>query len=265
MNRGGADADTGQAPRGTARGWAIVLAIPVAAALVIASGIAVGFLASRLIQPAPSQAEMQRFVRVWLTSYTGEMAATVAVYAAVLLAIWLLLPKRGPASLASYFGHFSFRTVLPALGSGAVFAFGVGVVFTLLAKNGLVNFHENAAERAIVPHSIGQLGIALVAVSLVGPFVEEVYFRGLLLRWLRARMPLVVAAIPNALLFAATHFRFASHVGIEGWVLTGALFIFGIFAVAWATATRSLWPAIAAHGMYNATLISAPLLAGHSP
>ncbi len=85
----------------------------------------------------------------------------------------------------------------------------------------------------------------------------------MLLRWLRTKMPLVIAAVPNAALFAATHFRFATHIGIEGWILTGGLFVFGLFAVAWASATRSLWPSIAAHGMYNATLIGAPLLAQH--
>jgi len=257
-------ADNNTQPRHTARGWVIILAPPLAVVFAFGIAAACALISTHLGSHAPTQAEIEHFVRTTLKSYSGEMWLTIAIYAAVLFAIWLLLPKRGPASLSSYFGNFSLGNVLGALGSGAVFAFCVGVTFTLLAKYRIVTFHENSGEQALVPHSLEQLSIALLAIAIVGPFVEEIYFRGLLLRWLRERMPLAVAAIPNALLFAATHFRFASHVGIEGWVLSGALFVFGLFAVAWASATRSLWPAIAAHGMYNATLISAPLFAGHA-
>lgn len=264
MDRFDGDGVALAAPERASRGWPLLLAPPLAAIITVGTLAASGFLAVLVIKPAPSQAEIARFARSFLTSYPGEMALTIFIYGAILLAMWLLLPKRGPASLQSYFRSVPLVTLGAALGSGVVLAFCVGATFQVLSQLHLVTIHPAPGEREIVPHSFPELGMALVAIGLVGPIVEEIYFRGLLLRWLRERMPLVVAAIPNAFLFAAIHFRFATHVGIEGWVVTGALFVVGLFAVAWASGTRSLWSSIMAHGMYNATLISAPLLAGQT-
>jgi len=238
-------------------GW-VLIETPILGAVL---AIIVGF--STLLLAAPSRAQVGQYARMFVTNYYAQMGSTIFVYAAILVAMWLLLPKRGHASLQSYFGKVSSRTIWLALASGVGFAFLIGLTLTTLAEWHLVSFHETRAERALIPHDPMQLSIAFAAIAIVGPIVEEIYFRGLLLRWLRAKMPLAVAALPNAALFAATHFRFATHIGVEGWVLTGGLFVFGLFAVAWAGATRSLWPSIAAHGMYNATLIGAPLLAQH--
>jgi membrane protease YdiL (CAAX protease family) len=249
-------------PARTSRGW-VLLASPILAAVLFLGTFALGGVAIALtIKPPPTGAQIQQFTKSVITSYPGQMGATVLIYAAVFVAIWLLLPKSGPASLQSYFSRVSLWTILLALFSGLVFAFLVGLSLSELSTHGIVTFHTTRAEEAIVPHDKAQLGMALVAISVVGPLVEEIYFRGVLLRWLRSKMPLAIAAIPDAALFAATHFRFTTHIGIEGWVLTGGLFLFGLFAVAWAAGTRSLWPSIAAHGMYNAALIGAPLFVG---
>jgi membrane protease YdiL (CAAX protease family) len=154
-----------------------------------------------------------------------------------------------------------WQAIVLAILSGIVFAVCIGSTLVYLAEHKLVAFHTTVAERALLPHTIGQLEVGLLAVAFVGPLVEEVYFRGLFLRWLSLKMPLLLAAVPNAAIFAAIHFRFTSHVGPEGWVLTGGLFVFGLFASTWAGATQSVWPAFAAHGTYNATLISLPVLA----
>jgi membrane protease YdiL (CAAX protease family) len=238
-------------------GWVLIEAPILGAVLAIVASFGVLLLAT------PPHTPVQQYARTVVANYYVQMGSTILVYVAVFLAVWLLLPKRGEASLRSYFGRVSWRTMGFALASGVGFALLVGATLTMLAERHIVSFHETRAERALIPHDLSQLSIAITAIAIVGPVVEEIYFRGLLLRWLRAKMPLAVAAIPNASLFAATHFRFATHIGIEGWVLTGGLFVFGLFAVAWAGATRSLWPSIAAHGMYNATLIGAPLLAQH--
>jgi membrane protease YdiL (CAAX protease family) len=237
-------------------GW-ILIEAPILGAVFTIAGLAV------LLFAAPAHTPVRQYARTLVTNYDVQMGSTILVYAAIFVAIWLRLPKRGNASLQSYFGKVSWRTIWLALASGVGFAFVIGATLTALAEWHIVSFHETRAERALIPHDLSQLGIAFAAIAIVGPIVEEIYFRGLLLRWLQTKMPLALAAIPNAALFAATHFRFATHIGVEGWVLTGGLFVFGLFAVAWAGATRSLWPSIAAHGMYNATLIGAPLLAQH--
>jgi membrane protease YdiL (CAAX protease family) len=244
-------------PKATS-GW-VLLAAPVFAVVLLVGLGALGALAAEL-SVKPSQLAIRQFIRALTLRYDVQIGFTIVTYLSVLLAIWILLPKRGPAALQSYFRRVSWWSLALSLSSGVLFAFVTGSMLVYLSEHRLVTFHATAGERALLPHNLGQLELGLLAIAVVGPLVEEVYFRGLFLRWLRLKMPLVIAAIPNAAVFAAIHFRFSTHIGAEGWVLTGGLFTFGLLASAWAGALRSIWPAFAAHGMYNATLISAPLL-----
>lgn len=84
-------------------------------------------------------------------------------------------------------------------------------------------------------------------IVLIGPFVEEVLFRGLIFRALRTGFGFWVAALIASALFALVHVPDAG--GLEGFaarLLTGLLFC-GLFE-----RTGSLWPAIAAHVALNA-------------
>jgi membrane protease YdiL (CAAX protease family) len=247
------------APR-TARGW-VLLASPLVAVALFAALVLLGSAAAVfVIRPTPTKEQIRSLVRALPQHYDAQMGLTILIYLSVLLSIWLLLPKRGPASLQSYFRPVSWKSFSFALFSGILFAILIGSTLAYLSERHVISFHLTDTERAMMPQTPAQLGVGLAAIAIVGPLVEEVYFRGLLLRWLQLRLPLAVAAIPNAALFAAIHFRFSSHAGPEGWVLTAGLFVFGLFASAWAGTMRSVWPSFAAHGMYNATLISLPVI-----
>jgi membrane protease YdiL (CAAX protease family) len=241
------------------RGW-VLFGAPLLAAILLGGLGVFGAVATKL-GPRPSRFQIQQFLNNLPFRYDVQMGFTILVYLAVLLAIWILLPKRGPAAFQSYFQRVSWQSLVLSLLSGVVFAILIGSTLVFLSDHKFVTFHTTSGERALVPRSVGELEIGLLAIAVVGPLVEEVYFRGLFLRWLTTKMPLLLAAVPNAAVFACIHFRFSTHVGPEGWVLTAGLFVFGLFASAWAGALRSIWPAFAAHGMYNATLISVPLLA----
>lgn len=82
----------------------------------------------------------------------------------------------------------------------------------------------------------------VLAVVLVGPLVEEVVFRRILLGWLEARVGVVVAAVGQAALFAVLH------VVPAAMVLT---FLLGLAAAFLARRHRSLWPALALHVLNN--------------
>ena len=84
----------------------------------------------------------------------------------------------------------------------------------------------------------------------VGPFVEELVFRGALLRGLEAKLGAWPAIVIQALLFAAFH---------RSWWLLLPMTVLGI-ALGWlAHERRSLWPAIALHSLYNALSVAAVL------
>jgi membrane protease YdiL (CAAX protease family) len=81
----------------------------------------------------------------------------------------------------------------------------------------------------------------LVSTAFV-PFIEEFFFRGVLLGWLKDRIPVIPAVVFTALAFAAYH---------QNWDYLVSLFAFGLI-LGWVfLRTKSIWPAVLAHGAYN--------------
>jgi membrane protease YdiL (CAAX protease family) len=83
---------------------------------------------------------------------------------------------------------------------------------------------------------------SLVVSTALVPFIEEFFFRGVLLGWLKDRIPVIPAVVFTALAFAAYH---------QNWDYLLSLFAFGLI-LGWVfLRTKSLWPVILAHGAYN--------------
>jgi membrane protease YdiL (CAAX protease family) len=82
----------------------------------------------------------------------------------------------------------------------------------------------------------------LVAVGVLAPFIEELFFRGALLRALRRRHPPGLTVIGVALLFAGAHVESRVYIPVFlAGLATGYVRILG----------GSLWPAIFLHGSFN--------------
>jgi membrane protease YdiL (CAAX protease family) len=112
-------------------------------------------------------------------------------------------------------------------------------------------FHDLDVEgpaRDLTDRAGGALGIVLlVLVVVVGaPIVEELFFRGLVLRSLERRFPAWVALVLTAALFALFHFE-----GIQ----TPALFVFGLVAGWLAQRQGRLGAAMLAHAGFNAVTV----------
>ncbi len=96
----------------------------------------------------------------------------------------------------------------------------------------------------------GGLGMA-IALVVVAPLTEELLFRGLILRGFMQRYGTVPAVLLSTLLFALVHvnpYQFAS-------AITMGVFLAWLFV-----RTRSLWPCIIAHALFNCHLIVLPIL-----
>lgn len=103
---------------------------------------------------------------------------------------------------------------------------------------------EALAERAASP--VSWLLFALL-VGICAPVVEELFYRGLLLRSLLKRgLPTLVAVIVSAAVFAAIHFQPLQFAG---------LFVFGLVAGTLAVRSGRLGPAIWAHIGFNLTTV----------
>lgn len=115
------------------------------------------------------------------------------------------------------------------------------VVGNLLTEPGESNV-EASAGAALALGPVAVVGL-LTAVVVIGPLVEEVIFRRVLLGWLEARVGTVLAVVVQAALFAVMH------VLPQAMVLT---FFLGLATATLARLHRSLWPAVLLHGSHNA-------------
>ncbi|MDQ3987471.1 MAG: CPBP family intramembrane metalloprotease [Actinomycetota bacterium] len=95
--------------------------------------------------------------------------------------------------------------------------------------------------REAPPEGLDVLGLALTTVILA-PAIEEVLYRGILLRYFGSFLRPSIAVSLTALLFAILHLQPA---GIP------SRFVFGIAAATLVYATRSLFPALAFHMTLN--------------
>jgi hypothetical protein len=176
-------------------------------------------------------------------------------YLAFLASAWLCLPKSGPASLASYFPPIGWRMVVIAVLSAFAAAVLIGTGLSYLQTHHFIDFHTTPGEEMLVTHDPLSLICVLIFGAIIAPLVEEIYFRGLLLRWLRKRLGLIAAALINAAFFALLHGRFLTHPGLEGLAVTAALMIPGLVLVAIAVRANSLRASFITHATYNALLL----------
>lgn len=87
-------------------------------------------------------------------------------------------------------------------------------------------------------------GAALLACGvLLGPFVEEMLFRGVLYAWLRRRIGVTFAAFVSAGIGAAFHLQLAAFFT--------TFFVFVVFAILY-EGSGTLWASVVCHGSYNA-------------
>ncbi|MFM2055219.1 MAG: hypothetical protein RL456_3256 [Pseudomonadota bacterium] len=174
----------------------------------------------------------------------------LAAQAAALLPVLVLLPVLGARALG--LGPCRPLAVLAGAAWGVV-ALGVslaGFGLTVLLI-GQPPESERAVERVLhgLHADLGAIGLLAIAALLPG-VVEELLFRGVILRGLRCRLSPSAAVIITALLFAALHlspWRFLPQL------LMGCL-------MGWlALRHGSVWPAVAAHAVHNGLVLAAML------
>jgi len=164
---------------------------------------------------------------------------------------------KGQRSLARDFGLL-FRPVdvgWGILGGAVVLGLTVALnVFWYVVSGD--NAPDNAGFLPDSPSVVAAVGLFL-AVAVVTPFAEELFFRGLLLRALEKRFNTNIAVVVSAMVFGSLHIagvtsasslgELALHGIFIGVVITGYGVVFAVLTVY----TGRLWPAIVAHMVIN--------------
>lgn len=95
-------------------------------------------------------------------------------------------------------------------------------------------------------HSVGALVVLLIFLAIGAPLVEELFFRGLLLRSLARTVAAPIAIVVSGLLFGLAHFEPLQFAGLAA---VGVVFAI----LAWVTGR--LAPSIGAHMAFNAAAV----------
>jgi membrane protease YdiL (CAAX protease family) len=95
-------------------------------------------------------------------------------------------------------------------------------------------------------HGALAIGVLFLFLAVGAPLVEELFFRGLLLRSLARRFGPVVATLGSAVAFGLAHFELLQ---------LAALILFGLVLALLAERTGRLGPGIVAHATFNAATV----------
>ena len=127
----------------------------------------------------------------------------------------------------------------------------VSVVISLVVSNLLI--HENSVDNSLslpveqfdtVP--IFEYIVVFISIAIIVPIAEEIFFRGVLFKWLRTRTSFWVAAGISSIIFGAIHFSAASMVSLS---------LAGFLCALSYEHSKSLWTAIAIHAGNNGIIV----------
>jgi hypothetical protein len=233
--------------------------------------------------PSWMGADPDRVPRWGLWDVVAGLFLWLLVSTVVSVAVYL---PTGDAGLANVVGQLSgLATMLgwplfvtARKGSGAVVDLGLrfrpvdlltGLVFaagTLLVAgtvNQLLSLLLEAESASNTEQIYGQgdarwTQVAIVVLAVVGaPFVEEVFFRGLVLRAMAKRWGTGAAIVGSAVLFAVLHWLAVPRIGLDIVPFLGTLVVYGLVLGALAVWQQRLGPGIVLHATLNglATLV----------
>jgi len=185
----------------------------------------------------------------------------IVTYAA-LVAVVVLASRRGLKSLAADFGvRFAWIDLPLGLAAGLV-----AKVFTIVLTAIAVVATDHTPEQGNFTLSPDTLWIVLngiVIASLVAPFVEELFFRGLVLRAARNRVlrrggspvrAVVVAIAVSSVGFALLHLLQSTDVTLLI-ILGGSTLALGVINSLLAIATGRIGASVVSHVFYNGSSI----------
>lgn len=195
----------------------------------------------------------------WISAHHGQ-TNSLGVVVCSTVGLWVGLGgsalyasrTQGSGSLRQDFG-LRFAPLDPLrgapIGVGAQYVLGLLVVVAYQAsgvsQKTINNLGQPARQVTGLAHGWGD--VLLILVVVVGaPVVEELFFRGLLLRALQARVGSVAAVVVSGILFGLAHFE-----PLQLPVLAGFGVVLGVVALR----TGRLGPGIFAHAAFNALAV----------
>jgi membrane protease YdiL (CAAX protease family) len=177
---------------------------------------------------------------------TNLVITSVVNLVVVALGLWLMRHRGGrPAELG--FRPLPLRKLyIPLL--GFIGSLPLFLAYLWFAR-GMQGLRPEEGSQAAAFDSPATVLLSIVSVVIIGPFAEEIIFRGFLFGGLRRWLPVWGAILVSGLLFGALHF-------------SPLIVIMGIVLAIVYVSTGTLYARMLTHFLYNATNFLVPLLVG---
>jgi membrane protease YdiL (CAAX protease family) len=190
-------------------------------------------------------------VQAWLEGFTGlSLLLNFSNLLILGMALWII-SRIGDPALPARFKPLSAKDARLGMGAGLA----AMVVSSVIEYGSDTYLHTDLAKdslaTAVLPHDVSQLALGLFTVAILAPLVEEVYFRGIVMGWLRRHWGIAWAVALSSLIFGIMHLKWFTPGGLSGWVATGELVAMGVLLAVVALRTGSLWASILTHAVNN--------------
>lgn len=199
-------------------------------------------------------------VGVWMAlsgssdqSFGTLVAGWVGLWAGILGVPILASRRKGSGSLAADFGLRARRSDATGLAVGAACQLLALPALYFLIQRLTGDLDVSGAARDLTDRVDGAaFAVVAVIAVLVGPVVEELFYRGLLLRAAARRFGTTWAVIGSSVVFGLSHFQVVQFPGLFG---------FGVVLALLAVRTGRLGASIAAHVAFNGVAMVGLVLA----
>jgi membrane protease YdiL (CAAX protease family) len=185
------------------------------------------------------------------TDFNLVVGFTTFLNAIILVLLFAVAKRFTKRPIGYFFPRVPASTIVKAALSAAAFMLVCVGIEAALKYGWHISLNVAKTEEAMTPKTWSQLGIVLVCFAAFVPFYEEYLFRGFVFGWLRRVMPVWIAVIISAAVFAAVHGLFFTRGGISGWLGTGEIFVLGCLMAWWVARTGSLTPSYVVHLVNN--------------
>jgi membrane protease YdiL (CAAX protease family) len=190
-------------------------------------------------------------LQAWLGSFTGlNLLLDFSNLLILGMALWIVSRVSDPA-VPARFRPLSREGALIGLAAGLGGVVVSATVEYLSDRYLHTDLGREGLATMLLPHRIDQLALGLFTVAILAPLTEEVYFRGLVLGWLRRHWGLAWAVGLSSLLFGIMHLKWLTPGGAGGMVATVELVAMGVLLAFVAVRTGSLWASFITHGVNN--------------
>ena len=190
-------------------------------------------------------------LQAWLLGFTGlNLILDFSNLLILGMALWII-SRVNDTMLPARFAPLSRKNALigVAAGLGAVI---VSSAIEYLSDRYLhTNLAQDSNTTMVLPHRLDQLALGILTVAILAPLTEEVYFRGIVLGWMRRHWGMAWAVALSSLVFGVMHLKWLTPGGTGGMVATAELVAMGVLLALVAVRTGSLWTSIITHAVNN--------------